>query len=296
MARWVAAAVLAAGVVAGCGGRASDGDSSADSGASSPADETAGGGGDVASDAAPAPGGGGAQQLALATGRAELARAAQRDVVRTGTMALRVDDVDEAADAIRGLARASAGFVADEQADAGDDEVHLTIRVPADRFEDVRRQVDDLGDVVSEKVEARDVTAEVVDVDSRVRSLRASVDRVRALLARAGDVVQLATVEGELARRETELEALLGQQRVLKDQVALGTLTVELHRDAGPTPVAGVPGFGDALHRGWVALVDVVRVTVAAVGLALPFLVPAALAVLAFRWWRRQARSADVPG
>jgi hypothetical protein len=290
----VAAAVLAAGVVAGCSGAAHDDSSS--QGAGSLAD----GGGGAAGDEAAGGGREAAPPLALATGRAEVARAAQRDVVRTGTMAVRVDDVDDAADAVRALARDSAGFVADEQADAGDHEVHLTIRVPADRFEDVRRQVDDLGDVVSEKVEARDVTAEVVDVDSRVRSLRASVDRVRALLARAGDVVQLATVEGELARRETELEALLGQQRVLKDQVALGTLTVELGRDAEPTPVEGVPGFGDALHRGWVALVDVVRVAVAAVGLALPFLVPAALAALAFRWWRRRpgrlAPSGDAPG
>jgi hypothetical protein len=291
----VAAAVLAAGVVAGCSG--ADHDNTSSQGAGSLAD---GGGGGSAGDEAAGGGGEAAPPLALATGRAEVARAAQRDVVRTGTMALRVDDVDDAADAVRALARDSAGFVADEQADAGDHEVQLTIRVPADRFEDVRRQVDDLGDVVSEKVEARDVTAEVVDVDSRVRSLRASVDRVRALLARAGDIVQLATVEGELARRETELEALLGQQRVLKDQVSLGTLTVELSRDAEPTPVEGVPGFGDALHRGWVALVDVVRVAVAAVGLALPFLVPAAVAALAYRWWRRRpgrlAPSGDAPG
>ena len=54
-------------------------------------------------------------------------------------------------------------------------------------------------------------------------------------------------LEGELATRETELEALLGQQRVLRDQVALATLTVHLSEDevAAVLSEGGLPDPGD---------------------------------------------------
>jgi hypothetical protein len=144
-------------------------------------------------------------------------------------------------------------------------------------------------------VQAEDVTAQMVDVDSRVESLRDSVDRLQGLLGRAGDVGQLASVEGELASRESDLEALLGQQRVLKDQVALATLTVHLAEHARPEPAKDAAGFRDGLRRGWVAAVDGGRAALAALGFLLPFVPILAAAVLALRWWARRQRPAAGP-
>lgn len=236
--------------------------------------------------------GGGEAPVALAVDTVAVARA--RDVVRTGTMQLTVDDVDATATDVRRLAADAGGFVADEQVRARDDEVDMTVRVPADRFDDVRGAIGGLGDVAEQNVEARDVTAEVVDVESRIASLRASVVRVRGLLSQSGDVAQLALVEGELARREAELEALLGQQRVLRDQVDLATLTVHMTEDAAPSPSDDAPGFADGLRRGWVAAVDGGRIALAVVGFVLPFAVPLALVALGVRRWQRR-RPATAP-
>ena len=131
-----------------------------------------------------------------------------------------------------------------------------------------------------------------VDVESRIASLRASVVRVRGLLAQSGNVAQLALVEGELARREAELEALLGQQRVLRDQVDLATLTVHMSQDAAPSPSDDAPGFADGLRRGWVAAVDGGRITLAVAGFVLPFAVPLALVALGVRRWQRRRPAA----
>jgi hypothetical protein len=113
-------------------------------------------------------------------------------------------------------------------------------------------------------------------------------------LSGAGDVGQLAIVEGELARREAELEALQGQQRVLADQVALGTLTVNLAEEPPPPePADDIPGFGENLHRGWVALVDVGQVALATIALLLPFLVVLVpLGIVGWVWYRRRRRPA----
>ena len=235
-------------------------------------------------------GGGGDAAMPLAVDTVAVARA--RDVVRTGTMELTVEDVDASATDVRRLAADAGGFVADEQVRARDEEVDLTVRVPADRFDGVRGAIAELGDVAEQKVEARDVTAEVVDVESRIASLRASVVRVRGLLAQSGDVAQLALVEGELARREAELEALLGQQRVLRDQVDLATLTVHMSQDAAPSPSDDAPGFADGLRRGWSAAVDGGRITLAVAGFVLPFAVPLALVALGVRRWQRRRPAA----
>lgn len=230
----------------------------------------------------------GAQPGSLAVDTAAIAAA--RDVVRTGDMTLTVDDAAASAVDVRTIATDAGGFVADEQERARDDEVDITIRVPADVFDDVRDEVGVLGDVVEQSVDSRDVTPEMVDLDSRIGSLRASVERLRGLLGEAGDVAQLAAVEGELARRETELEAMLGQQRVLADQVALGTLAVHLSEDEQPTVAEGTPGFMDGLRNGWVAAVEAGTVALAGVGFALPFLVPVALAFLVFKLVQRRRR------
>jgi hypothetical protein len=197
---------------------------------------------------------------------------------------------------VRRVATDAGGFVADEQVRARHEEADLTVRVPADRFDGVRAAIAELGDVARQNVEARDVTAEVVDVESRIASLRASVVRVRGLLSQSGDVAQLALalVEGELARREAELEALLGQQRVLRDQVDLATLTVHMSEDAAPSPRDDAPGFVDGLRRGWVAAVDGGRIALAVAGVVLPFAMPLALVALGVRRWQRR-RPATAP-
>jgi hypothetical protein len=305
MARWVGTIGLAAVLVAGCADRGDDDAHSADdsganelSEAPGPMSTEAGGeaGGGADADAGADAGSGTSAEAAPTAPTAALDLVAtDRDVVRTGSMWVTVDEVDDAAADVRARATDAGGFVADEQLRAADDRVDVTVRVPADAFEDVRAAIGHLGDVTEQDVQAQDVTAEMVDVESRIASLRASVERVRALLGQAGDVAQLALVEGELASRETELEALLGQQRVLADQVALATLTVHLGEDEVPSPSEDAAGFTDGFRRGWVALVDGGQALLAAVGFLLPFAVPAGLVALALRWWVRRRPSATPP-
>lgn len=246
-------------------------------------DESAGGVAGADADAA-AEDAGGATALELVS--------AERDVVRTGSMRVTVDDVDAAAGEVRALAVGSGGFVADEELHVERATAVVTVRVPTDDFDDVRDGVAELGDVTEQDAEARDVTAEVVDLESRIASQRASVERVRALLAEAADVPQLALVEGELANRETELEALLGQQRVLADQVALATLTVHLGEEEVAPPVDDASGFTGGLRDGWEALTDAARGAAEAAGFLVPFAVPAAAAALGLRWWVRRRPAA----
>jgi Domain of unknown function (DUF4349) len=184
---WVVPVMLLAfAAAAGCTDR-----DSGDSEATADAADAGGEARDEASaDAAVADGdgaeGGGEAAVPLAVDTVAVARA--RDVVRTGTMELTVEDVEATATDVRRLATDAGGFVADEQKRARDGKVDLTVRVPADRFDGVR------GAIAEQNAEARDVTADVVDrfADGLRRGWVAAVDGGRIALAVAGFVLPFA--------------------------------------------------------------------------------------------------------
>lgn len=135
-------------------------------------------------------------------------------------------------------------------------------------------------------MKAQDVTDQVVDVESRVTSQRASVARVRELMDKATKLSDVVALEGELSTRESDLEALLAQQASLKDRTSLATITLSLTET--PVKPAGHkdedPGFTDAVAGGWGAFVTMLRWLAVAVGAVLPFAVVGGL--LVFVWLR----------
>jgi hypothetical protein len=106
-------------------------------------------------------------------------------------------------------------------------------------------------------------------------------------------------LEGELSKREADLEALQARQRTLADQTAQATVTVTLVGSDAPVVVPASTGFVAGLRSGWDAFAGALVVALTVVGAVLPFavvLVPAALLV---RWWVRrrttQTPAAPVP-
>ena len=99
---------------------------------------------------------------------------------------------------------------------------------------------------MSEDQSADDVTGQVIDVAARISAQRASVARIRALLAKATTLGQVVQVEGELTTRQAALESLEGQAAALADQTSLATATVTI---VGPKAVVTVAKPAPAAHR-----------------------------------------------
>lgn len=225
----------------------------------------------------------------------------ERAVIRTADLVLRVGDLPGAARRADDVARSAGGYVADERSEGlGTDRARLTItvRVPTDRFDDVLRQLGGLGTQVQVARSQTDVTAQVVDVASRVETQRRSVARVRELLAKATSIADIVSLESELSRREADLEALLARQKALADQTDLARLTVTLlgpRADLPPPP--SVRGFLPGLQAGWTALLELTRFGLTVTGAVLPFALLGGL--LAVPWWwgrrRRGHRASTAP-
>ncbi|MEV3869882.1 DUF4349 domain-containing protein [Streptomyces sp. NPDC049906] len=280
----VSGAVLAAGLVlAGCSG--SDGASTADSMAQSKPYVPEGGG----ARAEAAEGSPGAADRASGAEPLKPGQLAERKVIRTAELSVRVEDVSRALATARAAAESVGGMVGEESTerdDEGREHSEVVLRVPQDRYAQVLERLGNTGTVLSRNTSAQDVTEKVVDVETRLKNQRASVARLRELMDRATRISDVVALEGELSSRQAELESLLAQQESLKGRVALATVTLSLTEGAGRED-DGDDGFVDAVGDGWGAFLAMLRWVTVALGAALPFLV---LGTVLAAGWRRLLR------
>lgn len=222
----------------------------------------------------------------------------ERQVVTTGSATVQVSAPAEVADALAAWVDRAGGRI-DQRAEYTSDEsgtrpkvtsASLVVRVPADAVDRTVAQLRTYGSVSGLDVAREDVTDRVADLDARIRSLTASVDRLLEILADADDAEALLAVERALSERQADLESLQAQRRAVRDQVDLSTLSVELvTRDGAESVDPG--GFVGGLQSGWNALVAVVNAAVEALGAVLPWLGVALLGWLLWRlvgWLRRR--------
>ncbi|MFE3253529.1 DUF4349 domain-containing protein [Streptomyces sp. NPDC059209] len=276
-----AAALLTASLaLAGCSASSSDGGDMKGESAAEPASGRQGAGAAADADAEA-----GKRQDDKSEGIDE--KFAKTHVIRTATLSVEVKSVTKALAEARTVALDAGGVVEDETTERVDDThvaSNVVLRVPEAEYDSVLTELAGTGKLLARSANAKDVTEQVVDVNSRIATQRASVNRVRKLMDQAEDITDVVALESQLNTRQSELEALLAKQASLADRTTMATITLDLserakdEKDSGD----GDPGFLDALGGGWDALVTVVRWIVVVVAAILPFV--AALGVLFGLW------------
>ncbi|CAM3772284.1 hypothetical protein GCM10009799_13020 [Nocardiopsis rhodophaea] len=291
-------ASLAIALLAGCSGTTSEHSTESEGAAARDAAPRAPGGENAdgrAEAGAPAEEGGASEDGSDVTNLA--VENQKRTVIYTADLDVEVSDVQEAVSEAKDLVLGVGGHVGSENigTEAGDaPRASLRLRVPQEHYEDILEDLADLGQRKSLDREAVDVTEEVADVDSRVKSAKASLKRLRALLDEADDVQDILDVEREIDNRQAELESLQARQAALADQTSLGTVNLELTPPPGKVEEddTGSLGFLGGLKEGWAAFTTLLDDLAAAAGWALPFLITVlVLASPVVLWWRRSRRA-----
>ncbi|WGX98011.1 DUF4349 domain-containing protein [Nocardioides sp. L-11A] len=230
-------------------------------------------------------------------GSAKAAAAQQPAVIATGTVSLEAEDVARARMRVRAVVDAHQGTVGEQETTTGEKgeltTARLVLRVPSDRFDDAVTALEDVATPTGTTTNAQDVSAEVVDVDARIRAQRKSVARIEALLARAASIEQIVAIEAQLASRQADLDALESRQRWLADQTGMSTITVYVEQPATEQDAEEdtADGFLGGLAKGWDAFVDGLGAVLVVVGFLVPWLVlGAAVGVPAWLLVRRRPR------
>jgi hypothetical protein len=241
-----------------------------------------------------------AQAPAAGARAAQSAPAAQpltipgRQVIRSASIGIRVINLGDTENAVRRIATAVGGYAGQE--DDQSRQASFTLQVPQAHLDGVLAQLSRLGRQTSRTEQAQDVTDEMVDVRSRLATQQVSVNRVRALMDRATSIANVVSIEGELTKREADLESLEQQQAELAGQVAMSSVTVQLSQVttlvAATTPGPG--GFVGGLVAGWHAFLGALGVLLIVLGAVLPFVVVLG-GVGAAVWWLVRRRRSTTP-
>jgi hypothetical protein len=156
---------------------------------------------------------------------------ADRKIVRTGSLELTVKSPAETAEQVRIMAERMGGYL--ESAQIGGTKeapvANITIRVPAMHFEDAKAGIRQLASrVESEKTDAQDVTRQYVDLEARLRNLRAEEAQYLTIMKSAYKVDDLLSVSQKLSEVRGEIEQQQAEFQTLSKQVETVAITVSL--------------------------------------------------------------------
>jgi hypothetical protein len=152
-------------------------------------------------------------------------------IIRTGTINLEVTDVPTALVTARNGIRAMGGYVGASQTENVNDQPYATItyRIPADRWEDALDLLRGLNGltskVVSEQTAAVEVTGQVIDLEARIRNLRASETALQKIAGTATRISDVLEVEQQLTNVRGQIEQLSAALADLQDRAGFATLT-----------------------------------------------------------------------
>lgn len=186
----------------------------------------------------------------------------QRKIIFNATIALRVDDLDEAFGQLSRLVEQTGGYISSSQSHGNAGSARSsewTIRIPGGLFSGFTKSVAGLGEVVTNSMTSQEVTAEFHDLDARIRNKQQEEKRLQEYLdnstAKLEDILK---VEREITRVRGEVESMQGRMRVLADLTALSTVTVRMSEvvEFVPPVFASEPSFGDEIASTWQSTID----------------------------------------
>jgi len=159
--------------------------------------------------------------------------ATERMIVRTGDIALVVNDVPIALDQITELAEDFDGYVVSSKVWKEGERLvgRIAIRVPAEDFDDVIRALRGLAvDVTSEDTSSKDVTEEYVDLSAKLKNLEATEEQYLRLMEKAEKVEDMLNVQRELSKTRGEIEQTKGRMLYLERTSATSLIEVRLEQ------------------------------------------------------------------
>jgi len=223
-------------------------------------------------------------------------------IVQTASLNILATNYDEASAAIEKLAAAHGGYVEklDAKGQTGNArELTASLRIPAKQLDAFLADVRKLGHVEEENRSNEEVSDQYVDLQARLKSARATEQRLIELLGtRTGELQDVLEAERELARIRAEIESIQGQSTILVHRVNYAMVQVNLSEEYRQVLGSGaistgtkirnalVEGFGN-LEDGVVALL----VFLFAYGPSILFWLAILLVPSWFAWRRFRARA-----
>ena len=186
-----------------------------------------------------------AEESAANTGSGVSAAAVERIVIKNADLAIVVSDVEGRMKNIQIMAEQMGGFVVSSnlyQSYTSDyievPEAQIVIRVPSDQLEKAMDQIKkDTVEVQTENISGQDVTAEYVDLQSRLKNYEAAEAQLDEILKKATETEDVVNVFNQLVYYREQIELVKGQIKYYDEAAALSAISVRIIAEETIQPV-----------------------------------------------------------
>ena len=171
--------------------------------------------------------------------------AVDRIVIKNADLAIVVSDVEGRMKNIQIMAQQMDGFVVSSnlyQSYTNDyvkvPEAQIVIRVPSEKLEEAMNQIKkDTVEVQSETISGQDVTAEYVDLKSRLKNLEAAEAQLDEILKKATETEDVVNIFNQLVYYREQIEVVKGQIKYYDEAAALSAISVRIIAEETIQPI-----------------------------------------------------------
>ena len=194
----------------------------------------------------------------------------EKKIIKDGRMGLKVSDLPKAKMRVDSLVKLHGAYYANERFNNYDYETSysLSIRIPNEQFELFIATIEPgKAELLYKEVDARDVTDQFIDLETRLANKRNYLKRYNALLTKAKTIKEILEIEEKIRRLEEEIESKTGRLKYLNDQVKYSTLQLNISqpKDFEYSP-AKRDKFSEQIKQsftnGWYGFIDFLLVLV----------------------------------
>ena len=188
----------------------------------------------------------------------------KKKIIKDGRLGIEVKDLESTKARVDTLVKIYEGYYDNERYNNTDHEssYDLKIRIPAPNFD---RFIDEVekgsGEIKYKEIDARDVSDQFIDLETRLQNKKNYLARYNELLAQAKTIKEILEIQEEIRGLEEEIESTTGRLKYLGDLVDYSTLNLSLskRKDFKYNPTDR-DNFGErlkqALSKGWFGFVD----------------------------------------
>ena len=188
----------------------------------------------------------------------------KKKIIKDGRMGLKVSDLPKSKSKTDALVKSYGGYYESESLNNSDYESSYTlkVRIPGSNFEKFIAGIEsEDGEILYKTIDARDVTDQFIDLETRLNTKKNYLVRYNELLKKAQAVKDILEIEEKVRGLEEEIESTIGRLKYLSDQVDYSTLdlTITKEKDFKYKPTVR-DSFWEKLKqsisKGWYGFID----------------------------------------
>lgn len=180
-----------------------------------------------------------------------------KKIIKTGEIVIESKDIFKTKESLDKIIESSKAYYEQENITTGStySNYNFTIRIPFNSFDSFIQKLEKGNDKISSKsIQAQDVSIQFLDIESRLKSKKAYLERYQEMVKSAKTTKDLLEIEEQIRQLQEDIESNSTLLRSLSDQVNYSTLTIRIHyAESGniTQPNSFFREIGDSLQAGW---------------------------------------------